>query len=192
MDLGTIIITLIFIAIVTAPFLITGYSRKRVKKYLFGRITEMAESEDCTISQHEFCSDFVIGLDGMANHLFFYKKVENLEFTKSVNLRKFKSCNLISTNRNITDKKKKLYVVDKLELSFYPVEKGTPEISIELYNDEYDRLTLTGELQVAEKWKKLLNERYKMSQKPKTGIDNQYGSTVSVPLKQKSRKPIAT
>jgi len=82
-------------------------------------------------------------------------------------------------------------VVDKLELSFYPVEKGKPEISIEFYNDEYDSLTLSGELQLAEKWEKLLNEQLKTPKKTNTGNDNQPGESVYLPTKKKSRKPAA-
>lgn len=191
MDLGTIIITLVFIAIVTVPFVLTGYSKKRKNNSLFRRLTEMAENENGTITQHEFCSNFVIGLDGNANHLFFYKKAEDLEFAKSINLRDYKSCKTYNSNRTVGEKKAKYYVIDKLELSFYPAEKGTPEISIELYNDAYDSLTLSGELQLAEKWEKLLNERLKMVQKPKTGTDNQSGAIVSSTKKQKPRKPVA-
>jgi hypothetical protein len=180
MDLGTIIIALVFIAIVTVPFVLTGYSKKRKKKNLYRRLTEMAKNEDCTITQHEFCGDFVIGLDTTADHLFFCKKVENLEIAKSADLRKFKSCRVLNSNRTIGNKKEKYYVVDKLELILYPAEKDAPELSVELYNDEYDSLTLTGELQLAEKWGKLLNERLKTPQKQK-----------AAPEKQKPRKPVA-
>ncbi|WP_372948605.1 hypothetical protein [Mariniphaga sp.] len=191
MDLGTIIITLVFIAIVTVPFILTGYSRKRKKKNLFHRLTQMAGNEGCTITHHEFCADFVIGLDGMANRLFFYKKVETLEIAKSLHLREFKSCKVINSNRTVENKKEKYYVVDKLDLIFYPTEKGAPEISIELYNDEYDSLTLTGELQLAEKWEKLLNEQLKSPPKPKAGTDNRPNVTASLPAKQKPRKSVA-
>jgi hypothetical protein len=191
MDLGTIIITLLFIAIVTVPFVLTGYSRKRKKKNLFRRLTEMVENEGCAITRHEFCADFVIGLDGMANRLFFYKKVENLEIAKSVNLREYRSCKVFNSNRTVGEKREKYYIIDKLELTFFPAEKRAPEISIELYNDEYDSLTLSGELQLAEKWEKLLNERLKSPPKPKAASDRQPGPTVSVPTKQKPRKHVA-
>jgi hypothetical protein len=191
MDLGTIIITLLFIAIVTVPFVLTGYSRKRKKKNLFRRLTEMVENEGCAITRHEFCADFVIGLDGMANRLFFYKKVENLEIAKSVNLREYRSCKVFNSNRTVGEKREKYYIIDKLELTFFPAEKRAPEISIELYNDEYDSLTLSGELQLAEKWEKLLNERLKTPPKPKTGTLNRPDVKVSVPTKQKPRKSVA-
>jgi hypothetical protein len=191
MDMGTIIITLVFVAIVTLPFILTGYSRKRKKKNLFLRLTEMVENEGCTITQHEFCANFVIGLDGMANRLFFYKKVENLEIAKILHLKEFKSCRLINSSRTVTNKKEKFNVVDKLELSFYSAKIGASEHSIELYNNEYDCLTLSGELQLAEKWEKLLNERLKSPLKPKAGTDNRPDVTVSLPTKQKHRKPVA-
>ncbi|WP_372947839.1 hypothetical protein [Mariniphaga sp.] len=189
MDLGTIIITFIFIAIVTIPFVLTGYSKKRKKKNLLRKLTEIAGNEGGTISQHEFCSNFVIGLDEMANHLYFYKKGENMEIAKSINLREFKICRLLNTNRTIGEKKSSYSVIDKLELCFYPNDKNRPDESLEIYNDEYDSLTLSGELQLAEKWEKLLNERMKKLQKSKTGIDILPSKTVSKPVKQITKKP---
>lgn len=191
MNLGIIIITLVFLAIVTVPFVLTGYSKKRKNKLLFNKLAEIAKNENCTVSQHEFCSNFVIGLDEMANCLFFCKKVENLEIVKSVNLKNYKSCKVFNSNRTISDKSKKenLYVIDKLELIFYPLKNETSEISLEIYNDEYDSLVLTGELQLAEKWEKLLNERFKTLLKPQLA-NAQPGKFVSDSKKQKSRKPV--
>lgn len=190
MDLGTIIVTLVFIAIVTVPFILTGYSKKRKKKNLFCRLTEMAENEDCIISYHEFCGDFVIGLDEVAGRLFFFKKSENHKIVQSVNLREFKSCRLVNSNRTVGDKKTNYSVIDKLELCFYPNDKSKPDILVELYNDEYDSLTLSGELQLAEKWEKLLNERMKTSKKPK-GATTQSASTVAVANRQQPQKRVA-
>jgi hypothetical protein len=190
MDLGTIITTLVFIAIVTVPFLLTGYSKKRKRNNLFRRLTEMAEDENCIITQHEFCGNFVIGLDGMAGRLFFFKKVENLEIAKSVNLREFKSCRFINSNRTVNDKKSSYNVVDKLELCFYPNDKSKPDISVELYNDEYDSLTLTGELQLAEKWEKLLNERMKTPKNVEAGTGTQ-PATAAAPNRRQPQKRMA-
>lgn len=191
MDSGTIIITLIFIAVVTAPFILTGYNKNKKKKGLLGQLEEMAGKEDCNISYHEFCCNFVIGLDETKNHLFFYKKAENQEFAKSINLQNYNSCKMYNSNRTVGEKKEKYYVVDRLELIFYPAGKETPEVSIEFYNDDYDRLTLSGELQLAEKWEKLLNERLKRSQKIKPKAANQPAANALVPDKQKPRKTLA-
>jgi len=188
MDLGTIIITLVFITIVTVPFLLTGYSKKRKKNNLFRRLTEMAEGEDCVITQHEFCGNFVIGLDGMAGRLFFFKKVEKPEISISVNLREFKSCRLVNSNRTVGEKKSSYSVIDKLELCFYPHDKSKPDISVELYNDEYDSLTLTGELQLAEKWEKLLNERMKKPKNVESGTGTQPAATAAAPKRRRLRK----
>ncbi len=191
MDLGTILITLVFIAIVTVPFVLTGYSKKRKKDSLFRRLTEMAENEECTITQHEFCADFIIGLDRMADRLFFYKKSENLEIAKSINLQEFKSCRLINSNRTLGEKKSSYNVIDKLQLCFYPHDKNKSEVSVEVYNDEYDSLTLSGELQLAEKWEKLLNERLKKPGKPKNGTEIQSVKAVSVKTEKKTGKTVA-
>jgi hypothetical protein len=46
-------------------------------------------------------------------------------------------------------------------------------------------------LQLSEKWEKLLNERLKTPQKPKTGTDIQPVAIVSAQKKQKPRKTAA-
>jgi hypothetical protein len=190
MDLGTIVITLVFIAIVTVPFVLTGYSKKRKKKNLFHRLTEMAENEGCAITQHEFCGDFLIGLDEVADRLFFFKKSENHEIVQSVNLMEYKSCRLVNSNRTVGDKKTSYSVIDKLELCFYPNDKSKPDILVELYNDEYDSLTLTGELQLAEKWEKLLNERMKTPKNVEAGTGTQ-PATAAAPNRRQPQKRMA-
>jgi len=46
-------------------------------------------------------------------------------------------------------------------LYFYPADKTKHEEVIEVCNDKYDSLSLTGELQLVQKWEKLINERLK-------------------------------
>ncbi|SHE47392.1 hypothetical protein SAMN05444274_101451 [Mariniphaga anaerophila] len=168
MNSGTIIITIIFLAIVSLPFVISGNKRKKQKKNLLGKLSELAKKENCTITQHEFCGDFVIGLDNQNNYLFFYKKVENKEVQQSANLTDFSSCRVLKAIKTMGEKKEQYHVINKLELCFYPLAKSQPDVLIEFYNTDYDRLTLTGEIQLAEKWEKLLNEKMKNIKKPTT------------------------
>ena len=58
-------------------------------------------------------------------------------------------------------KKRSLSIIDKLEFCFYPADKTKNEEVTEFYNDEYDSLSLTGELQLVHKWEKLISEKIK-------------------------------
>lgn len=59
--------------------------------------------------------------------------------------------------RRITAKKGKEEIIDKLELVFYSNDKGSNPKSFELYNSD-DFLQLNGELQLAKKWKGMVNQ----------------------------------
>ena len=50
-------------------------------------------------------------------------------------------------------------VVEKLGIGFLYHDKNKNEVVLEFYNADYDSLTLTGELQLAEKWCNLFNEK---------------------------------
>jgi hypothetical protein len=167
MDSGTLIITIVFLVIVIFPFAVTGYSRKKKKKNLFCKLTEMAQTDNSSITQHEFCGDFVIGLDETANQLFFFKKRETTEIAVKINLKDFRKCSKFCSKREIGSKKEHYDVIDKLELCFYPKDRTIPNVLIEIYNDEHDSLTLSGELQLIEKWEKMLNDRMKKGNDPK-------------------------
>lgn len=161
MNSGTIIVTIVFLVIVILPFILTGYSRKNKKKSMFSKVNEMAQDNSFTITNHEICGDLIIGIDEISNHLFFYKNRDGLEHAAMINLRDFQSCKILNSNRTERFKKKNYYIVDKLELCFHPKNANEPSVLLEIYNDEHDSLTLTGELQLIEKWEKMLNEKFK-------------------------------
>lgn len=161
MDKGTIVVTIVFIAIVTIPVILSGYAKQRKKKLLLHKINELADQKDCFITSHEFCSNFVIGFDEMAGFLFFYKKNENREISHSISIREFRNCRVLSSTREVSGNKDHSVIINKLELCFYPLVKTRQEEIIEFYNNEYDSLSLSGELQLIEKWEKMINERLK-------------------------------
>ena len=50
-------------------------------------------------------------------------------------------------------------VVDRIELTFVNQDKIKSDTMVSFYNSEYDRLTLSGEIQLAEKWSKIANAK---------------------------------
>jgi hypothetical protein len=58
-------------------------------------------------------------------------------------------------------------VIDRIELIF-SFNNHRPELSLEFYNTDYDQLTLSGELQLAEKWAGTLKTIINLNQESKT------------------------
>lgn len=159
MNLGTAITGAIFIAIFILPFIFMLNGRKKKEKLILQSISAIATKLDCKISQHELCEEFAIGLDEAANHLFFLKKTNEKEVAQHVNLTEIKSCKVIKTEHTI-NKADNYKFIDNLDLHFSFLDKNIPDISLTFYNAE-ENMELSGEVQVIEKWAKIVNERLK-------------------------------
>ena len=74
-----------------------------------------------------------------------------MEIREHINLTEVSDCRMFKTERSVIYNKETVIVVDRIELkiSFY---KHKPEVRLEFYNADYDQLTLSGELQLAQKW----------------------------------------
>ena len=167
MDIGTSIIGIILILTCIIPFVIMNInSRKREKKLLHELFT-FAERNNCKISQHELWNNSLIGIDETANVIFFTKKLKDNEISQQINLTEIQKCRVVNSSRTVNNKDGNFKVVDKLELAFTFHDKNKVEIIIAFYNADYDSLTLSGELLLAEKWCKIINDKISASRQKK-------------------------
>jgi len=154
MDLGTTLIGGIILIICLLPFILMGISRRKREKQLLQTLVDYAKQNGGNITQHETVGDFIIGMDEKTNTVFFYKKNKNGETTQHLHLADYKKCSVVSTTRDFNNSK----VIDTVELSFIPIEKSKPIEELLLFNTK-ENLQLSGELQLAEKWAKLVNSK---------------------------------
>lgn len=166
MDSVTIIIGAVVTALCVLPFIIISRNKKRREKQFLQSLSNIAEKQNCKITLHEFFGDFVIGLDEKANFFFFYKKMDQIEITEHINLAEIQKCKIVTTARTVGEKKDSYTVTDKLELSFLSGDKSIPNKTIEFYNSQ-ESMQLTGELQLLEKWAKIVDDRINPSQNRK-------------------------
>lgn len=155
MGLGNIIIGAVLLAAFVVPFALSGRNSKKRKKQMLLSLRAIANGHNSTISIHEFCGDFVIGMDEIKNFVFFYKKGEGNELKNYINLSEIKNCRVHNLRR---EGNKGAAVIDKLDLSFTPHDKTKKVIDLEFYNTDVSSV-LTGELQAVEKWGKLISDR---------------------------------
>ncbi len=157
MELGTIIIGLIITALCAMPFIFMARGRKRKQKELLDNLKGIAESNKTDVENFDFGPGFAIGLSSAKNHILFFKKKKEQDIEMCIPVNTLRKCEVKEVKRRITAKKGKEEIIDKLELVFYSNDKSSNPKSFELYNSD-DFLQLNGELQLAKKWKGMVNQ----------------------------------
>jgi hypothetical protein len=157
MDTGSALIGLIIVLLCALPFILLGNSQKRKEKQLVRSLSQLAEKKNGHIDQYETGRDFAIGLDRVGGAVFFYKNLAGQESSQYIRLAEIEQCDVKSVSRNQSPEKGSRRHIDEVQLIFIPIHKDEAVIKLELYNSE-ENLQLDRELQLAEKWKKLLRE----------------------------------
>ena len=160
MDWGTAIIGLIMILICIVPFVIMHYNRVKKENKMLHSLKENAQQQNCKISQHEFCGDYVMGIDESRNFVFFFKQKKEEAISKFVDLSEVHICQAVKKTRNVKIDKENHSIIERVDLSFILTNKNKGEIKFELYDEEINT-QLSGELQFVEKWAKQINDRLK-------------------------------
>ncbi|MFA5432545.1 MAG: hypothetical protein WC319_06685 [Candidatus Paceibacterota bacterium] len=153
MDWGTAIVGLIMLLICIVPFVIMYYNRKKKENKMLQSLNEIAKPHNCKISQHEFCGDYVMGIDESRNFVFFFKQKKEEAISQFVDLSEIQICQVVK-------KAISTYSTQRLELVFLPTNKSKTETKFELYDEEVNT-QLSGELQFVDKWAKQINDRLK-------------------------------
>ena len=129
-NLGNTIIGILSVLICVGPFLGIYLVKVRKQNKILRSLQESMLHLNVTIGEHEFCGDFLLGMDKNKKYILFYKKVLNSDpIVKIVDLSTIFSCKVLK------------------------------ETKLELFNEERNT-QLSGELQCAEKWEQLITELF--------------------------------
>ena len=134
--------------------------RKRREGQMLQILSGIAGRNGSHVAMHEVFGDFIIGMDESHSHVFFYKKNQGNPLEQSINLSAIQQCKVVNSTVNIQGKNGKYQVTDRLALTFIPKDKSLAASRLEFFNAE-DSMQLNGELQVAEKWAKMVHEGLK-------------------------------
>ena len=156
MDTSTIIIGAILLAICILPFVLISRNRKKKEQELLKSLTNLANEHQSKISQFEVCGDQMIGIDEDTKSIFFIKQTDKETVVKHVSLSNVQHCELVKTTVNSSGDT----IIDRLELKFVPIDPHQPQYIIEFYNLS-ERFQLNGELQMIEKWFKIIEDLIK-------------------------------
>ena len=158
MDSGTLIFVIVFVMICTVLVVIINKNKSKKEKQLFQTLQDLAGESKCQISEHDQWRNSLIGIDKQANRLFYIRTTDEIVNRKSVSLGEIQKCRVINTNRLVTNNGSNYTVTDRIELTLTCRDSKTADHLLEFYNTKQDNLILNGELQLAEKWAKIVNE----------------------------------
>ena len=150
MDTSTIIIGLIMVALCALPFILSSTNRKSSEQTIKKAIFELAQKNNTSILQNDFWYKTAIGINTTNYQLFFYRKTKDLETSEIIDLSNYKKCSVIKLNDNSNH-------IDVLQLVLAPNTTKNKEVILDFYNSEYNP-QLNGEVQLIEKWSKIINE----------------------------------
>jgi hypothetical protein len=161
MDFGTSLIGILFLLFCFIIFVILSRSNRKREKQLLQQLISLAKHNNSTISQHDIWKSSAIGIDKTANILFVICDINNQSNAHTINLSEVQRCRVINTNKTINNNEDSYTVIGKVELAFSNRDKNKPEAIVEFYNIDNDNATLSGELQLSEKWCKITNDNCK-------------------------------
>ncbi len=164
MDHGTLITAIVIITICVAPFILITRFRVRREKKILKELTGLATRNHCRITRHEFGRGFVIGVDEESQYTFFIKKHKEEMKEQYVDLKEVKACRLIEQYHTLKQAGNTINTIERLALGFTKTDPNQHEVVFEFYNEE-EKMQLSGELQLLEKWNKIVNGILKKKKK---------------------------
>jgi len=159
MESGTTITGIILLLIFVLPIVFLNRKRKKDGKQFSSELFDFASKNNCKISEHELWNNTALGMDKEKHQLYFIKNAANNKIKYKIDLLEIQKCRVVNTIRNIKYKGETHKVIDRLELAFIFRDKNKPEVFLEFYNTDVDSATLSGELQLIEKWFKIVDEQ---------------------------------
>ncbi len=159
MDSNTIVIGGIIVLFGITLYVLISRSKKRKEAQFLQPLKRLAEKDNCKISQYDIWNDSVIGIDATQNIVFAIRKKKEKETNVVVNLADVFRCRVIEVSRTSDPKEGNVIAFDRIDLSFINKDKSKADVVVEFFDANTDRLTLTGELQLAEKWCVLINNK---------------------------------
>jgi hypothetical protein len=158
-DKGTILTAIFFLLLFSIPFILLHISRRKREKQNLQLLTLQARKNNLQVSTFNTWGNTSIGMDEKANVVFFTKKTADGETGQQVVLHETEKCRVSNIKRTQSHDDGNYTLTEKLELVCEPADKKKAETAFAFYDMAYDGAILTGELQQAEKWCSIINDK---------------------------------
>lgn len=159
MELNTLIAGLIALAICLLPFVLVSRNRKIKERQLIQALQTIASQNHGQVDEYDTWGNTAIGFDKKANAIIFYKHIKDEVISHYVSLAEVQECQVMNTHKVLQEKESAYEVIYKLELVFTLEDLNQPPITLEFYNKDHDSSTPSGEIEIVEKWFKIVQQK---------------------------------
>jgi hypothetical protein len=158
-DTGTIVTAIFFLLIFSMPFILLYISRRKREKQNLLLLSREAGKNNLRVSTFNTWGNTSIAMDEAANVVFFTKKTIDGKTAQQVALAETEKCRITNIKRTSYDGNEHYSITERLDLVFEGRDKNQAETVFPFYDMQYDGGMLTGELQQAEKWCSIINDK---------------------------------
>ncbi|HSK12303.1 MAG TPA: hypothetical protein VK907_03760 [Phnomibacter sp.] len=158
MELGSTITGAILLVLCIAPFVIIYYKSKQKEKNSLQALKTYARQHDGTIGHHEFCGNFLLGMDHTGKFVYFSRQDNGERIFQHIGLSAISTCQAVKKKRSVDGRKDGMEIIERVELCFIPLKKENSTQRFELYTEAMNRQA-DGEWQLVDRWVHLINER---------------------------------
>jgi len=159
MELYSVIIGLVFIALFILPIWYFQRSQNKAGSYLSGLFKKVASDSELSISQFdEWCNIYSIGFDEKHNKLLYLKHSSSGDQKQLIDLSTIAKCSIEKKIRNVSNGKHQSREVDNIKLVLIRQDAAHTQLALEFYDKAVSAL-LNGELTLVEKWQSLIESK---------------------------------
>jgi hypothetical protein len=158
MDIGTGITAIIFLALCLGIYWLLTRKNAQMEQHMLRLLKNEAEKNNAKLVHHDTWHNCAIGLDNKSRVIFATRKSTNETPSSCTSLSNVNECKTRITHGESTLAGDNFKNVKQVELLLSTSSKITPELRMEFYNESPLTPSLTGELQLVEKWSALINK----------------------------------
>jgi hypothetical protein len=153
MDVGTTLIGIAILLMIIIPLVIINRKKKKLEAQFLQSFLFLGEKNNNRITIYDVWNKSAIGIDKINHKLFYLQRTAVEDFTIEIDLSSIQKSRVVSINLTMNGQS----VTDKISLVLAYRDKNLTEKVLEFYNNETDDLNLNGEIQLADKWLKIIN-----------------------------------
>jgi len=159
MNLVQIVPGIILALLCIIPFVMMNNSTKKVKQKYLKLLNDLAQKSNTLVSEYDNWLNTAIGINEEKSELFFIKQTKENNNEQAIKINQITKTKISKITKTFDNNDKKMVIVEQVNLVIST--KDLPEIVLPFYNHKTDSLSLSFELQLAEKWNKTINELIK-------------------------------
>jgi hypothetical protein len=122
-------------------------------------LNDLAQKSNTQVSEYNNWLNTAIGINEEKSELFFIKQTKENNEEQAIKINQITKAKISKITKTFDNNDKKMVIVEQVNLVIS--HKDLPETVLVFYNIKTDSLSLSFELQLAEKWNKTINELIK-------------------------------